>query len=96
MSDHSPDAGKKVRTAAEIICCPHGCQKDEIASLRGECHASGFQRSVDSLHAAGLMIVPREPTKEQFLAGPARGEQAVEESMYHGIYRAMTSKGEVK
>lgn len=42
-----------------------------------------------ALHAAGLVVVPREPTEAMILAAPSRDQQATEESMYHGIYRAM-------
>jgi hypothetical protein len=34
-------------------------------------------------------VVPVEPTREMLLAAPGRTNQATEESMYHGIYRAM-------
>lgn len=34
-------------------------------------------------------VVPVEPSLAMCLAGPGRANQATEESMYHGIYRAM-------
>lgn len=42
-----------------------------------------------AIEAAGCVVVPREPTREMVQAGPFRGRQNTEESMYHGIYRAM-------
>ena len=42
-----------------------------------------------ALAAAGYAVVPVEPTREMLLAAPGRTNQATEESMYHGIYRAM-------
>ena len=51
------------RTAAEVMCCPDGCEKDTMPRLRGECHASAFVRLTEIIHAAGYMIVPREPTE---------------------------------
>ena len=42
-----------------------------------------------ALSAAGWVVVPREPTPGMILAAPGRDQQATEESMYHGIYRAM-------
>ena len=41
------------------------------------------------LAPAGYAVVPVEPTLEMLLAAPGRTNQATEESMYHGIYRAM-------
>lgn len=38
---------------------------------------------------AGMVVVPVEPTEAMVLAAPGRTNQATEESMYHGIYRAM-------
>lgn len=56
------------RTAAEVMCCPEGCEKDTMARLRGECHASAFVRLIESIHAAGFMIVPREATRAMIFA----------------------------
>ena len=41
------------------------------------------------ISAAGYAVVPREPTEAMILAAPGRDQQGEEESMYHGIYRAM-------
>ena len=86
------------RTAAEVMCCPGGCEKDTMPRLRGVCHADGFARNVRSLHAAGCMIVPREATKAMVLAAIARPDDSASEEglFYHAIYRAMTDAGELK
>ena len=44
--------------------------------------------------AAGYAVVPREPTEAMIAAAPGRDQQATEESMYHGIYRAMLAAAE--
>jgi len=75
------------RTAAEVMCCPDGCEKDTMPRLRGECHASAFVRLTEIIHAAGYMIVPREPTEEMC---------NVDWGTPFEVYRAMTVKGELK
>lgn len=99
------------RTAAEVMCCPDGCEKDAIRRLRGECHASAFVRLIESLHDAGYMIVPREPTTEMLQDGFAASRSArhpgisgmtieaqTKAQAYResSIYRAMTKSGELK
>lgn len=99
------------RTAAEVMCCPYGCEKDTMLRLRGVCHASGFTRNVESLHAAGFMIVPREPSTEMLQDGFAASRSArhpgvsgmtidaqTQAQAYRemAIYRAMTESGELK
>ena len=49
---------------------------------------------IAQLRATGWVIVPREPTEAMVLAGPGRPSQASEESMYHGIWRAMVAAAE--
>ena len=44
---------------------------------------------LSALSAAGYAVVPVEPTEAMILAAPGRDQQGEEESMYHGIYRAM-------
>lgn len=53
---------------------------------------------VARIHAAGHMIVPREPTKAMVLAAIARPDDGASEEglFYHAIYRAMTTNGELK
>ena len=64
---------------------------------RGRIHWGAMQRGFDALAAAGYAVVPVEPTREMLLAAPGRTNQATEESMYHGIYRAMlAAAGETK
>jgi hypothetical protein len=46
------------------------------------------------ISAAGYAVVPREPTEAMILAAPGRDQQGEEESMYHGIYRAMLAASE--
>lgn len=84
------------RTAAEVMCCPDGCEKGERGY--GVCASSAFQRDVDVLHAAGYMIVPRRPTKEMVVAAITRPDDGASEDglFYHAIYRAMTGAGELK
>ncbi len=43
----------------------------------------------------GFVLVPREPTEAMVHAAPGRAGQATEESMYHGIWRAMVAAAEV-
>jgi hypothetical protein len=56
---------------------------------RKRLHWGALQRGFDALAAAGYAVVPVEPTRKMLLAAPGRTNQATEESMYHGIYRAM-------
>ncbi len=42
-----------------------------------------------ALDAAGKVVVDKEPTPAMVHAAPGRPNQATEESMYHGIWRAM-------
>lgn len=49
---------------------------------------------LSALSAAGYAVVPKEPTREMILAAPGRAQQGTEESMYHGIYRAMLAASE--
>ncbi len=84
------------RTAAEVMCCPEGCEKDTMARLRGECHASAFVRLIESIHAAGFMIVPRVATKAMMMAALDRNYGDGLGDFYGGIYRAMTEAGELK
>jgi hypothetical protein len=44
---------------------------------------------LSALAAASYAVVPTEPTEAMILAAPGRDQQGEEESMYHGIYRAM-------
>jgi len=84
MSDHISDLGKMVSARDEAVeralmaawCDPIEGVTDEDAFL-------------SALAAAGYAVVPVEPTREMLLAAPGRTNQATEESMYHGIYRAM-------
>ena len=46
------------------------------------------------ISAAGYAVVPREPTEAMILAAPGRDQQGEEESLYHGIYRAMLAASE--
>lgn len=39
--------------------------------------------------AKGFVLVPVEPTEAMVVAAPGRPDRATEESIYHGIYRAM-------
>lgn len=74
------------RTAAEVMCCPDGCERGERGNSR--CGAPVFAEAVRNLHAAGCMIVPREPTEPMCNVEWAWTPD--------GIYRAMTTKGELK
>jgi hypothetical protein len=49
---------------------------------------------LSALSAAGYAVVPTEPTEAMILAAPGRDQQGEEESMYHGIYRAMLAASE--
>jgi hypothetical protein len=49
---------------------------------------------LSALSAAGYAVVPVEPTEAMILAAPGRDQQGEEESMYHGIYRAMLAASE--
>lgn len=84
------------RTAAEVMCCPYGCEKDTMPRLRGVCHAAGFNRNVASLHAAGYVIVPRVATKAMMVAAMDRNYGDGFGYFYGGIYAAMTAQGELK
>lgn len=84
------------RTAAEVMCCPDGCEKDTMLRLHGVCHASGFTRNVESLHAAGFMIVPRVPTPGMWRAAMNREGGDDDVDAYNDIYRAMTEAGELE
>lgn len=98
------------RTAAEVMCCPSGCERD-APRLGGKCASSAFQRDVDALHNAGYMIVPREPTTDMIQDGCDAGcaarragisgmtiEAQIQAQAYRelAIYRAMTANGELK
>jgi hypothetical protein len=56
---------------------------------RGHTNGDAATAILSALAAAGYAVVPVEPTREMLLAAPGRTNQATEESMYHGIYRAM-------
>ena len=85
------------RPAAEVMCCPNGCVKNVVPRLRGECHASGFEINVRSLHSAGFMIVPRKPTAAMVTAAISRPEYGASTTLFYGdIYAAMTTEGELK
>lgn len=47
-----------------------------------------------ALSSAGYAVVPRKPTEEMIFAAPGRDGRATEDSIYHGIYRAMLAVGE--
>ena len=89
MSDHIPDPGNMVSARDESVeralmavwCNPIEGVTDEDAFL-------------SALAAAGYAVVPVEPTEAMILAAPGRDQQGEEESMYHGIYRAMLAASE--
>jgi hypothetical protein len=82
------------RTAAEVMCCPGGtCRSAEFTN--GACRAIGIAFLVRSLHAAGYMIVPREPTEAMLRAASMRQQPSLGK-VYPSIYRAMTEAGELK
>lgn len=81
------------RDLDQILCCPHGCEAE-----RGEtCGAATVGPEIRAaLSAAGWVVVPREPTVEQFEAARERDEGiilnengTVPYSGYALIYRAM-------
>ena len=56
------------------------------------CELMGFERAdaiLAALDAAGKVVVDKEPTPAMVHAAPGRPNQATEDSMYHGIWRAM-------
>ena len=81
------------RTAAEVMCCPDGpCRRQEF--LHGICRADAIASFIARLHAAGFMIVPRDPTEEMLAACLDR--ESSDDDLYSQIYRAMTEAGELK
>ena len=87
MSDHIPGPGKMVSAryvVARAMLDSIGLSNTSAA--QGEDNADAI---LSALAAAGYAVVPVEPTREMLLAAPGRTNQATEESMYHGIYRAM-------
>lgn len=97
------------RTAAEVMCCPDGCDKDTRSHKT--CCAGGLADLVARLHAAGYMIVPREPSTEMLQDGFAASRSArhpgvsgmtidaqTQAQAYRemAIYRAMTEAGELE
>jgi len=79
------------RTAAEVMCCPSGCEKDTRSHKT--CCAGGLAGAVENLHAAGFMIVPREPTDQM---AKAAANVCGSDVVYRRAYRAMTDAGELK
>lgn len=82
------------RTAAEVMCCPDGCEKE--SRVNKTCCAGGLVDLVGRLHAAGFMIVPRVATKAMMMAALDRNYGDGLGDFYGGIYRAMTEAGELK
>lgn len=88
-------------TAAEVMCCPTGCEKD--ARSHKTCCAGGLAGAVENLHAAGYMIVPRDATlgmkraanKSVAIVTPD-GTWAIGLDEAQRAYRAMTVEGELK
>ena len=74
------------------MCCPEGtCQ------WFAPCRAPALSESVRRLHAAGYMIVPREPTAAMVTAAISRPEYGASTTLFYGdIYAAMTTEGELK
>ncbi len=91
------------RTAAEVICCPAGCEAPDNPTYGGVCHRNVFNRIVARIHSAGLMIVPRNATLEMKRAANKSvavvtpyGTWALGLDEAQRAYRAMTTEGELK